>query len=32
MGVHVVFCHFKMLNSLGSLILGHVTREKLTYK
>lgn len=32
MGVHVVFCHFKMPNSLGSLILGHVTGEKLTYK
>jgi len=32
MGVHIVFCRFKMPNGLGSLILGHVAREKLTYK
>lgn len=32
MGVHVVLYHFKMPNTLGSLILGHVTGEKLTSK
>lgn len=32
MGVCVVLCHFKMPNSLGSLILVHVARQKLTYK